>query len=102
MSLDLTTKLLVVFLLSLPPSSANSSGPPDQPSCSEGQPLLDSVDFLECKKAVLAKLVVGGYYVTRLMQTDWQVRDKQGTYLIMMILMIMLRLRKVTYQSVST
>ena len=76
MSLHLTTKLLVVLLLSLPSTSAYSSGPADQPSCSEGQPLLDSVHFLECKKAVIAKLEAGGYYVTRMMQTDWQVRDK--------------------------
>lgn len=49
-------------------SSCNS----DKTICSEGQKLLDSVDFLKCQKSVFASLVARGYYITSLVQTDWQ------------------------------
>eukprot|EP00092_Neocalanus_flemingeri_P039352 GFUD01042846.1.p1 GENE.GFUD01042846.1~~GFUD01042846.1.p1 ORF type:complete len:342 (+),score=92.04 GFUD01042846.1:248-1273(+) len=42
------------------------------PTCSEGQALLDSVQFLECKKSVFADLTARGYYISRLVQTDWK------------------------------
>ena len=93
MMLQLTTTLLVIFLLS---PSAGSSGaassepashPPGQVPCTEGQHLLDSAHFMECKKTVFARLVAGGYQVSRMLQDGWKVRMLR-TYLIINLYII--------------